>query len=56
MIIGIDFSESVFMHAILMVHDHIEPFLHFAQGTSDLPKFFRNYEIYIGDSDDYSQN
>ena len=56
MILGLDFTESVFMHAVLMVHDFGPTKIHYNQGTDSLSYYFRNYEIYIGDNSNYLRN
>ena len=55
LIIGFEFSESVFMHAVTHAQDHRGG--HSSNiGTAHLKHLLQNYEIYIGDSPDYSQN
>ena len=52
MVIGLDFGEPVFMHAILHTTD--DRSLKFAFIQDQLKYFFLKYEIYIGDNADYS--
>ena len=52
-IIGIDFSESLFIHAIMHAQHLISGFLPFDVKLDKLHKLLQNYEIYIGDSPDY---
>ena len=55
MILGLDFRESVFMHAILLVHDLPNGDESWTK-NSLLWRYFQNYEIHIGDSPDYETN
>ena len=52
MVIGLDFGEPVFMHAILHTSDDRNAFKAYLQ--KQLKYFFLKYEIYIGDNADYS--
>ena len=56
MIIGFDFTESVFIHAVL--HTQSEGSLPYSSsyGPSSLKHFYQNYEVYIGDHSIYSYN
>ena len=54
MIIGLDFSESVFIHAILHSQDDLTTV--YPYYDTNLEYFYQNYEIYIGDSSSYSDN
>ena len=56
MIVGIDFQESLFMHAILHVQDLLSGWNPRSHKINKLHRFIQNYEIYIGDNSDYSQN
>ena len=56
MIIGFDFSEAVFMHAILYAQDTIVCNWAASVGSSYLKNFFQKFEIYIGNSDNYLEN
>ena len=56
MILGLNFGESVFMHSILLVTDTYKFNLHFWNEFGWYKNFFRNYEIYIGDSEVFSEN
>ena len=54
LILGFDFKESVFMHAITHVADlrSKRP----SYEDSDVSKLYQNYNIYIGDNVDYTDN
>ena len=54
MIIGFDFTEPVFMHAILHVQDDLRT--EFVMDDNELKYFFQKYEIYIGNSPVYTEN
>ena len=49
MIIGLEFPESVFMHAITFVNDLYDYNASVADFW-DSEKLFQNYQIYIGES------
>ena len=56
MIIGFDFGEPVFMHAILHAQDTIDCTWSYSVGSSYLKNFFQNYEVFIGNSSNYTEN
>ena len=56
MIIGFDFGESVFIHAILHSQDDLNTGVPRQDDFTNLINFFQNYEIYIGNNTDYSKN
>ena len=55
-IIGFDFSESVFIHAVLHSQDELNVNTVMSAGPEYLKNFFQSYEIYIGDSENYNEN
>ena len=56
MIIGFDFSESVFIHAIVHAQDQLSSWYAYESGLSFLKKFYQNYEIFIGNNSSFSLN
>ena len=56
MIIGFNFGEPVFMHAILHAQDTINCVEPTYVGSSYLKNFFQNYEVFIGNSSNYTEN
>ena len=54
LILGFDFKASVFMHAITHVADLMTKWKSFKD--NDVEKLYQNYNIYIGDSVDYTDN
>ena len=56
MIIGFDFSESVFIHAIVHAQDQLSGFRAYDEGISYLKNFYQNYEIFIGNNSSFSKN
>ena len=55
LVIGFEYSESVFMHAVTHAQDHLNG-QSYAQITADLKHLLQNFEIYIGEFADYNQN
>ena len=57
LIIGIELSESLFIHTVSHREDYISGIDPWREAeTSKLHKKFQKYEIYIGDSANYSEN
>ena len=55
LVIGYEYSESVFMHAITHGQDHLDG-NSWVQVTSDLKHLLQNYELFIGEDADYTKN
>ena len=55
-VIGFDFTEPVFMHAVLWAQDVLSGGFPANLGPSDSKNFFQKYEVYIGNSADYLEN
>ena len=56
MIIGFDFSETVFIHAIVHAQDQLSGLNGYSPGLSSLKNFYQNYEIFIGNNSSFSEN
>ena len=55
LVIGYEYSESVFMHAITHGQDHLGGGSS-TQGTAGLKNLLQNYELFIGEDADYTKN
>ena len=55
-ILGFDFTESVFIHAVLHTQSEGNLSHAYMYGPSSLKHFYQNYEVYIGDHTVYSYN
>ena len=55
LVIGLEYSESLFMHALTHAQDQLTNYS-WTQGTGDLKHLLQNFEIYIGEFADYNQN
>ena len=54
LVLGFDFKKPVFMHAITHVADLMND--NYAYEHTDVTELFQNYNIYIGNSADYTEN